>query len=234
MGVPYHISRDVPGRCMRLIDELFDRVANITDPNQPELGPMDATFLFAMSTLILSLPIERLEKHRRREEAGEQGYMDDRPLDPVTAKEVDAVLGPDGTRFDKSPVYISGAWQFASIEYVAGQNLAVEFPDELAGALSNPAASAAANAISARQWINCLRNALAHGGIVYLDEDGQQAKGGVTRMMGFVSAIYPNGNMRKPPERLIALRTTPSHFRRTLQKWVCWVQHIGLSERLAA
>lgn len=234
MGVPYHTSRDVPGRCLWLIDRLYDKVKRITPPHEADLGPMDATFLFAMSTLILSLPIERLERHRRKEEAGNQGYMDDRPINPLAAKEVDAVLGSDSVPFHAAPFYISDAWSFASIGHEVGQNLAITFPDELADALSHPEASKAADQVSAREWANCLRNALAHGGIVYLDEDGRQAQGRPSRQMGFVSATYPNGNMRKPPERLIALRTTPDLFRATLQRWVCWVQNTGLSEELAA
>ncbi len=199
MGVPYHTSRDVPGRCLWLIDRLFSKVQAITAPHEAELGPLDATFLFAMSTLILTLPIERLERHRRKEELGEQGYMDDRPLDPLSAKEIDAVLGSDDTAFNSSPFFIPGAWRFASIEYGPDQNLALEFPEELAVRLSADEAASGADQLSARAWTNCLRNALAHGGIIYLDADGRQARGQPTRMMGFVSALYPNGNMRKPP-----------------------------------
>lgn len=234
MGVPYHTSRDVPGRCLWLIDRLLPHVQTIAAPHDSELGPLDTTFLFAMSTLIFSLPIERLERHRRKEELGKEGYLDDRPLDPSSAREIDAVLGSDGTNFDASPFYISGAWRFASIKYSAGLNLAREFPEELAEGLSADDAIGAANHLSARAWINCLRNALAHGGIIYLDGDGRQARGKPTQMMGFVSAIYPNGNLRLPPERLIALRTTRADYRATLERWVCWVQATGLSDTLAA
>lgn len=53
-------------------------------------------------------------------------------------------------------------------------------------------------------------------------------------MMGFVSAQYPKGNMRLPPERLISLRIIPLEYRATLEKWVCWVQRTGLSLSAAA
>lgn len=234
MGVPYQTSQDVPGRCLWLIESLFSKVLTVTAPHEPDLGPLDTTFLFAMSTLIFTLPIERLERHRRKEEAGEQGYMDDRPLNPASAKEVDEVLGSDDTSFRTSPFYVKGAWRFAFIDYTPGQNLAVEFPEQLANLLSADDALQAADDLSARVWINCLRNALAHGGIVYLDADGRQARGEPTRMMGFVSAVYPNGNMRMPPERLISLRTTPEGYRATLQLWVKWVQKTGLSLPIAA
>ncbi len=234
MGVPYHTSQDVPGRCLWLIESLFSKVQTVTAPHEADLGPLDTTFLFAMSTLIFTLPIERLERNRRKEEAGEQGYMDDRPLNPASAKEVDEVLGSDETSFRTSPFYVKGVWRFASIDYSPGHNLAVEFPEQLANLLSADDALHAADDLSARVWMNCLRNALAHGGIVYLNADGRQARGEPTRMMGFVSAVYPNGNMRMPPERLISLRTTPDGYRATLQRWVRWVQKTGLSLPIAA
>lgn len=150
------------------------------------------------------------------------------------------ILGRDlieRRKVGEAPSSIRGepeAWSYASIAYEAGQNFAVRFPVELADGLSHPKASKAADQMCTREWANCLRNALAQGGIVYLDEEGRQARGKPTRLMGFVSAIYPNGNMRKPPERLIALRTTPDNFRTTLERWVCWVQRTGLSEPSAA
>lgn len=234
MGVPYHTSQDVPGRCLWLIERLIDKVQTITSPHEADLGPLDTTFLFAMSTLIFTLPIERLERHRRKEEAGQQGYMDDRPLDPASAKLIDAVLGSDDTRFSASPFHIPGAWRFASIEHIPGQNLAIEFPEELATRLSADAAVRDADNMSAKAWMNCLRNALAHGGLVYLDANGRQAHGKRTCMMGFVSAQYPSGNMRQPPERLVSLRTTPDGYLATLREWVCWIQRTGLSLPLAA
>ena len=234
MGVPYHTSQDVPGRCLWLIDSLFSKVQTVTAPHEADLGPLDTTFLFAMSTLIFTLPIERLERHRRKEEQGRQGYMDDRPLDPAFAQEIDAVLGSDDMPFSASPFHVPGAWRFASIDYSPDQNLAVEFPEELAAHLSSNEAVRDADNLSARAWMNFVRNALAHGGIVYLDAEGRQSRGKPTCLMGFVSAVYPNGNMRQPPERLISLRTTPQQYRATLQKWVTWVQRTGLSLPVAA
>lgn len=234
MGVPYHTSRDVPGRCLWLIDRLYSRVEKIRDPYAPELGPLDATFLFAMSTLMLTLPLERIERHRRKEEAGNQGYNDDRPLDPAAAQEVGSVLGDDPPPLSASPFYVPGAWRFAEIDYVQGMNLAVEFPQALERQLEDPSAEEIAKNMSTKVWIDCIRNALAHGGIHYLDADGRQAFGQPAKMMGFVSARYPKGGLRNPPEKLLALRTTPALYRETLKRWVVWVQETGLSPQIAA
>lgn len=224
MGVPYHTSRDIPGRCLWLIDRLYSRVEKIEAPHGHGEGPLDTTFLFAMSVLILTLPIERLEKHRRKEVAGEQGYVDDRPLDTDAAREIDAVLGDAAVAFDASPFFVAGAWRFASIDFKPGMNLAVSFPGQLADRLRADAAVNDANKMSAREWATIVRNALSHGGIIYLDGDGNQAVGERTELMGFVSAKYPGGNMLKPPERLRALRISPDGFRETLRRWVQWVQ----------
>jgi hypothetical protein len=234
MGVPYHTSRDIPGRCLWLIERLLPEARMVRAPDEPELGPLDTTFLFAMSTLIITLPIERLERHRRREERGEQGYMDDRPLDPSAAREIDAVLGNDDTTFRDAPFYVPHAWRFASINYEPHHNLALRLPEKLKVMLSEDDASRAADEMSARAWVNCIRNALAHGGILYLDADGRQSRGRPTEMMGLASALYPRGNLRVPPEKIIALRTSREGYRATLQKWVSWVQSTGLADALAA
>lgn len=234
MGIPYHTSRDVPGRCLWLIEQLYSKAQTITAQDGADLGPLNTTFLFAMSTLIITLPVERLERHRRKELAGQQGYMDDRPLDPACAQEIDLWLGDGAPSLDASPFFVPDAWRFAAIAYQPEHNVAVEFPDELAAQLGSDGALFAAQQLNTRDWIGCLRNALAHGGIVYLDAEGQQARGRPTEMMGFVSAIYPRGNMRLPPDKLIALRTTPELYRQTLRRWVAWVQATGLSEAVAA
>lgn len=234
MGVPYHTSRDIPGRCLYLIDRLHDQVKEVEAPHGHGEGPLDTTFLFAMSVLILTLPIERLEKHRMKEKAGAQGYLDDRPLDKDAARDVDAVLGDASIAFSSSPFFVPRAWRFASIEFTPGMNLAVSFPDELGERLRADSAMTDANTLSARDWARVVRNALAHGGIVYLDGEGNQAVGARTELMGFVSAQYPGGNMNKPPEHLVALRVSPDGFRTTLRRWVQWVQNVGLTDEIAA
>lgn len=85
-----------------------------------------------------------------------------------------------------------------------------------------------------RIWARCLRNALSHGGIVYLDADGRQAAGRPTESMGFVSAQYVDGKMWQPPEQLLALRITQAAYLQFLRNWVAWLHSSGLAKALAA
>jgi hypothetical protein len=46
--------------------------------DRPDLGSLTTTFLISMSMPIITLPIERIERHR---DATGQGYADDRHID---------------------------------------------------------------------------------------------------------------------------------------------------------
>ena len=122
MGIPRHISRDVPTRCLYLIEELLPSVEHLRMPGEEHLGPLVTTFLLSMSSPIITLPIERVERHRVREAAGEQGYVDDRAFNSELTKAIDEALGHK--RFECTPFYVYGAWRFASIAYIDGCNIA--------------------------------------------------------------------------------------------------------------
>ena len=84
-----------------------------------------------------------------------------------------------------------------------------------------------------RQWVNCLRNALAHGGIAFLDKNGHQTFGDSAKMYAFVSGKYDKNNR----EQLIgikALRIDETEFREFLRLWVAWLEKSGISLSLAA
>lgn len=225
MGIPSHYSQELPRRCLQLIDALMPNVEQVHASGEAHLGPLTTTFLLAMSTPMVVLPIERVERYRGKSE----GYMDDRPIDVSLAGEIDARLGSSALRH--SPFFEEGHWRFASIPY-QGQNLARHFPWELSDELAAPAALAAAEQMPASEWASCLRNALAHGGIAYLDAEGRQAYGQSAKMLAFVSAKYVDRG--QPPERLKVLRITEQGYLSFLRRWVDWLQSSGLQQALAA
>jgi len=232
MGIPQHYSRELPERCLFLIESLLSAVNDLAIEGDEHLGPLTTTFLLAMSNPIITLPIERVERHRRRALNGLEGYADDRPLSPELTNAVDIALGENA--LEQSPFICAGAWRFSSIPYNEQQNVARYFPDDLAHALAMQDALEEARLMSASRWASCLRNSLAHGGVVYLDADGHQCFGQPTEMIGFVSAQYPKNNMRKPPERLVALRITRDDYLTFLRRWVGWLGESQLSLALAA
>jgi hypothetical protein len=228
MGIPQHYSRELPERCLTLIEELWPVVETVRVPSQQHLGPLTTTFLLAMATPIITLPVERVERHFGK---ATEAYIDDRLLDELMTDEVRRVfkLG----RFADAPFFGGGHWRFTSVPY-NGENLAQHLPEHIAERLACDDALKAASRLQVAEWASALRNALAHGGVIYVDAHGRQTHGQPAKGFVFVSAKYPGGDTRQPPERLKLLRISESSFRTFLRHWVEWLHISGLSEALAA
>jgi hypothetical protein len=69
-----------------------------------------------------------------------------------------------------------------------------------------------------------LRNALAHGGIAYLDERGQQT-GGEAAMLAFVGAVMKGNRITA----VNVLRVGERDYRKFLSAWVSWLRRSGVS-----
>lgn len=237
MGIPTHYSQDLPDRCYQLITKLWPAVNDTYADGQEHLGPLTTTFLLAMANPIIVLPIERIERHKGK---GVGGYVNDRPLNGHLALEVDRVLG--AARFEQCPFFEEGQWRLATIAF-DHQNFALEFPHELRVALDQSAALGAAATLQASQWASCLRNAISHGGVSYLDAYGCADHSGKTEMLAFVSATYPKypkghalegrRDTSQPPLKLMVLRITERGFCTFLTLWVNWLKASGLSRALA-
>lgn len=213
---------------MRLIDTLLTRVEQVRMPGAEHLGPLTTTFLLALATPMILLPLERVRRHQ---DGAIGAYMNERPLDADLAGAVDSALG--GRCLMQSPFYTGGQWRFATMPY-AGENFALHFPAELEQALEDDAAEKAAASMPAEQWSSCLRNALAHGGVAYLDEYGRQSHGGSATSLAFISARYPRGEGLQAPDQLRALRITEADFLCFLRQWAQWLGEVGLTQALAA
>ncbi len=237
MGIPSHYSQDLPHRCYQLITKLWPAVQNVYVDGQEHLGPMTTTFLLAMANPIIVLPIERIERHKGKAVGG---YVNDRPLDGHLANEVDRVLG--SSRFADCPFFETGQWRFGTVPF-EHQNFALEFPHDLREALERSDALEAAAVLQAAQWASCLRNAISHGGVSYLDAKGRADHSAKAEMLAFVSATYPKypkghcfegrRDTSQPPLELKVLRISETGFRAFLAKWVDWLKASGLSAALA-
>ncbi len=223
MGNPLHYSLELPQRCSQLIEELWPYAEKILQAEQPELGSLTTTFLISMSMPVVNLPVERMERHKN---AIEQGYADDRNINPVVAEAVATILG--GEEFHKAPFYIHDAWSFATH---APFNIARPLPDDLVVELGTKRAAVRASKMPTSQWCSVLRNAMAHGGIAYLDENGRTSYGQPVRMYAFVSGKYDDA------EELIGinvLRISEANYRIFLRHWVDWLKSFWSAPRLWA
>jgi len=80
-------------------------------------------------------------------------------------------------------------------------NNAKPVPDDLASELASEEAAARAGKMPTSQWCSILRNAMAHGGISYLNENGRSSYGEPVKMYAFVSGKFNEA----PPEELLHL-----------------------------
>lgn len=218
MGNPLHYSLELPQRCLQLIDELWQHAESIRQKDQPELGALTTTFLISMSMPIVNLPVERIERHLA---AIDQAYADDRHIDEGVSAEVLAVLG--GQELGKAPFFTPGAWSFVSCSNDALFNIANGLPDDIASQLGSEEASRNASKMATGQWSSVLRNAMAHGGIGYLDDEGRSSYGRQVAMYVFVSGKYDRDN-RDKLMGLHLLRISEENYRAFLRKWVNWLQ----------
>ena len=212
MGVPNHYSRDITARCHSLIKHLLPFV-RCGLPDDTEFGgPLSTTFLLAVATPMIVLPIERIYKPGERRD-GQVG--DDRDLDPVLAGELGNVLGEDRF-FGDAPFAKSSEWG-----YVSGHrpfNIADRWPEDLLYALAAPEAVENARKTPAKRILRDLRNALAHGGVTFLDEHGRNTDGQAA-MFGFVGAILKDQKVTG----LNVLRVRENDFVAFLNDWADWL-----------
>lgn len=215
---PEHYARDLVERCDTLIESLLPVVMN--DPSTRFGGPLGTTFLVAMSTPMILLPMERMLKPANRD-----SVADDRSIDETLGKAVTHTLSATSP-FGDAPFAQADAWS-----YVAGHkpfNLAAGIPHELLKRLSEPASANAAMEPPAVRVLTDLRNALAHGGIAYLDAQGRQTDGEAA-MLAFAGAVMRANRITA----FNVLRVGERDYRRFFSAWASWLRESGVSAALS-
>jgi hypothetical protein len=215
--IPEHYARDIVERCDSLIDTLLPIVQRESDARFG--GPLGTTFLVAMSSPMVLLPVERMLKPAARD-----AVADDRVLDQTLGKAVTDVLS-QATRFGDAPFAREGAWSYVARH--APFNLARGMPADLLHSLSKPQAAKDAMAASTARIVTDLRNALAHGGVAYLDEAGRQT-GGQAAMLAFVGSVMRNGHITG----VNVLRVKEQDYRDFLAAWASWLRQAGVTAAL--
>jgi hypothetical protein len=124
-----------------------------------------------------------------------------------------------------------GAWR---------QSRIVNTVDEVHGWLDQDGRdprSKEANTIQTRkasEVLRVLRNALAHGNIIYLDENGQEIAGNQMVYMAFLSRYEETAAQREQAETYRVLITTEEAFLQFVKSWAEWIGSLDLDRRLAA
>lgn len=231
MGNPLNYSLELPQRCMQLIDGAWEHVSKTYPQGNNELGPMTSTFLLSMSMPIINIPIERIERHRGN---ADQYYINDRLIDENITAAIDDIIG--GREFGKCPFFMNNCWRFYKLKVSKKINIADGLPHYVAAALNDAKAVEEAAKMDTSQWCSVLRNALAHGGIAYLDESGHSSWGKPVKMYAFASGKYDEESPDRP-KPLIAvnfLRISEFDYREFLRSWVKWLEESGIARALEA
>jgi hypothetical protein len=172
-----------------------------------------------MSYPIINLPIERIERQGKKQE---QGYADDRHIDPKLAVAVWQAL--QSKKLSEAPFFTPGVWSF----YQSGAfNISGGLPEKYADVLASPEAHTMASEMETSRWCSALRNALAHGGVAYLNEEGRYAYEAPVSIYLFASGRYH----REDREKLVGLnllRIKELDYRNFLRSWVKWLQASGV------
>lgn len=229
MGQPHHYGTELPERCLQLIENLWCQAEQVYIGKRPDLGPLTSTFLISMSMPIINLPIERIERHINKT----PGYADDRHISKDVERAFDTVIRKGSLA--NAPFFEDSSWFFAQIQEKPFFNIANGIPEEIAEHLGSSNSLESARTMPATQWVSILRNALAHGGVAYLDEDGRSSYDRPVKKYAFVSGTYGRRDCQHGEGQCSAglgdlkglniLSISEDNYRIFLQKWVSWLRN---------
>jgi hypothetical protein len=199
--IPNRFATEYPKRCLQLL-EAFEPMAR----NRDLLG----SFSVMLASSILLVPWERAKNRH-----------------PLT-QEHGGGLQAGLRRLEKQRWLKADFWQSASIGEWRFSRI-MGNPNNVAGWQDDqdrPSFSSEANTIGQCQVgkvFLVLRNALAHGNIVYLDQMGLETAGGRVQHIAFLSRYDGNAEQQEKDEtyRLVVVRE--NDFLPFVQAWAHWV-----------
>ncbi len=211
--IPEHYSRDIAQRCHSLIRHVLPTIQQGLPDDTKFGGPLETTFLLAMATPMVVIPIERL--HTPAEYPIQVG--DDRALDPDLTDKVSSVFGAD-RKFCDTPFGAHGGWSYVPA-YSPVFNLADGCPADLLNALGTEDSAQRARNAPTSVILRVLRNGLAHGGVAYLDGNGMNTD----RQAAMFAFIATEKDTRRRVVGLNVLRVSQSDFCSYLTAWADWL-----------
>ena len=201
--IPQRFAVEYPERCLQLL-RVFEAIAQERD--------LYGTFSVMLAASILIIPWERANgRHPLTQEQGGDLNAGLRRL--ARQRWLAAEFWHD------TP---AGEWRFSRI--IGDPNDVRAWKDEE----GRPSFSPEANTVGRRrvgEVFRVLRNALAHGNIVYLDKRGRETAGARVQHIAFLSRYEENQEQHEAAEtyRLVTVRETD--FLPFVRAWALWVYH---------
>lgn len=203
--IPQRFAIEYPERSLELLDA-FEPIAQDRD--------LYGTFSIMLAASILIIPWERANgRHPLRQEAG--GDL------ATGLRQLGRQRWLDAEFWQGMP---AGEWRFSRI--MGDPNEVAEWQDDQ----GQPSFSPEANTIDQRDVtyvFRVLRNALAHGNIVYLDEQGQETWGERVHHIAFLSRYEETAEQRAAGETYRVVTVRETDFLPFVRAWAQWVSGHG-------
>lgn len=211
MGIPVRFASEYPGRCLELVDALEDYA---------RAERLVGSFSLLVASAVLTIPFER---------ASTKHFLHRDKDDALT--EAIAALG--AVKFAAAPFWqrkAPGDWRQAHI---------IDNVNDVANWVGSdgkhPLAPDAENVIGkkvASEVLRAIRNALAHGNVVYLDKDGQEQEGALLHYLAFLSRYEEGPEAQAKAETYRLIITTEDEFLRFVKVWAKWISNLARRDRL--
>lgn len=208
--IPQRFATEYPERCLHLLDA-FEPIAQERD--------LYGTFSVMLAASILIIPWERANgRHPLTQEQGGDLNTGLRRLERQRWLVADFWQGTP-----------AGEWRFSRI--MGDPNAVHAWQDEE----GQPSFSPEANTVGRRrvgEVFRVLRNALAHGNIVYLSEHGQETAGARVQHIAFLSRYEETPEQREAAETYRVVTVRETDFLPFVRAWALWVYHHHRDEDL--
>ncbi|TPM92338.1 hypothetical protein [Mesorhizobium sp. B2-1-5] len=83
----------------------------------------------------------------------------------------------------------------------------------------------------AAEVLRVIRNALAHGNIVYLNKDGEEREGDLVHYLAFLSRYEEGADQQAQAETYRVIVTTEDEFLRFIRLWAAWISGPAIEDR---
>ena len=209
--IPHRFATEYPERCLALLD------ASEPIARQKKLL---ASFALLAAASVLVIPYERLRTKATFER--ERGSSLSSALRDLRKVSWPLALFWNG----QDP----GDWRFSRV---------VGRPDDVAGWRNEdgqPSVSSDANRIvrkTADDVLRVLRNALAHGNVVYLNKDGDEQPGTPVARLAFLSRYEETAAQKAGSNTYRLVTVSDEAFLSFLRCWATWLTTFPLDSRLA-
>lgn len=202
MGVPSRFAIEYPQRAMELI-RLLEEPARKHD--------LLGSFGLLAAAAVLTIPFERM-----------------RPTHPLHDKEKDADLNSELKSLERVKFLAAPFWREETPSDWRQSRIMgpVDQVDSWQDENGRPSLNGDANTIGKRkatEVIRVLRNALAHGNIIYLDENDREIAGNRMASMAFLSRYEETDEQRELATTYRVVVAPEEEFLRFVKAWASWI-----------